>query len=71
MGIEFSQLKQLDDYRWLVPRSLKPGMRTDALIYADLELMEQIVRDLTIKQAMNVVHQAGLARLRPMGVVKG
>ena len=52
MGIEFSQLKQLDEYRWLVPRSLKPGMRTDALIYADRALLEQIVRDLSIEQAM-------------------
>src|ERR1035437_6398600 len=60
MGIEFSQLKQLDEYRWLVPRSLKPGMRTDALIYADRALMEQIVLDLSIEQAMNVAFLPGI-----------
>src|SRR5665811_2190339 len=60
MGIEFSQLKQLDEYRWLVPRSLKPGMRTDALIYADRALMEKIVRDLSIEQAMNVAFLPGI-----------
>ena len=60
MGIEFSQLKQLDEYRWLVPRSLKPGMRTDALIYADRALLEQIVRDLSIEQAMNVAFLPGI-----------
>lgn len=60
MGIEFSQLKQIDEYRWLVPRSLKPGMRTDALIYADRALLEQIVRDLSIEQAMNVAFLPGI-----------
>ena len=60
MGIEFSKLKQLDDYRWLVPRSQKPGMRTDALIYADRALMEQIVLDLSIEQAMNVAFLPGI-----------
>jgi tRNA-splicing ligase RtcB len=58
--IKFSQLKQLDDYRWLVPRSLKPGMRTDALIYADRALLEQIVSDLSIEQAMNVAFLPGI-----------
>src|ERR1700674_3284638 len=35
-------------------------MRTDALIYADRELMEQIVRDLSIEQAMNVAFLPGI-----------
>src|SRR6202030_3526721 len=60
MGIDFSQLKQLDEYRWLVPRSQKPGMLTNALIYADRALMEQIVRDLSIEQAMNVAFLPGI-----------
>ena len=60
MGIAFSQLEQLDEYRWLVPRSHKPGMRTDALIYADCALLEQIVRDLSIEQAMNVAFLPGI-----------
>ena len=60
MAIEKSQLRKLDDYRWLVPRSLKPGMHTDALIYADEGLLEQIVRDLSIEQAMNVAFLPGI-----------
>ena len=60
MGIEISQLKQLDEYRWLVPRAHKAGMRTDALIYADRALLEQIVRDLSIEQAMNVAFLPGI-----------
>jgi tRNA-splicing ligase RtcB len=60
MAIAFEQLKRLDDYRWLVPRGTKPGMRTDALIYADRRLLEQIVRDLSVEQAMNVAALPGI-----------
>jgi len=60
VAIEKSQLRKLDDYRWLVPRSVKPGMLTDALIYADERLLEQIVRDLSVDQAMNVAFLPGI-----------
>jgi len=60
MAIEKSQLRKLDDYRWLVPCATKPGMRTDALIYADSRLLEQIVQDLSIEQAMNVAFLPGI-----------
>ncbi|MFY9584746.1 MAG: RtcB family protein [Candidatus Acidiferrales bacterium] len=60
MAIQKSQLRKLDDYRWLVPRSVKPGMLTDALIYADDGLLEQIVKDLSIEQAMNVAFLPGI-----------
>lgn len=54
MAMQKNQLRQLDRYRWLVPRSTKAGMLTDALIYADEHLLEQILGDLSIEQAMNV-----------------
>src|SRR2546422_9737012 len=60
MAIEKSQLRKLDDYRWLVPCATKPGMRTDALIYADSRLLEQIVTDLSVEQAMNVAFLPGI-----------
>jgi tRNA-splicing ligase RtcB len=55
-----NQLRRLDPYRWLVPRSTRPGMRTDALIYADEHLLEQILGDLSIEQAMNVACLPGI-----------
>jgi tRNA-splicing ligase RtcB len=60
MAIEKSQLKKLDEYRWLVPRGTKDGMRTDALIYADARLLEAIVKDLSVEQAMNVAFLPGI-----------
>src|SRR5574341_709747 len=60
MAMELGQLKKLDAYRWLVPRDAERGMKTDAVIYADARLMEQIVKDLSIEQAMNVACLPGI-----------
>jgi tRNA-splicing ligase RtcB (3'-phosphate/5'-hydroxy nucleic acid ligase) len=55
-----NQLRKLDRYRWLVPRSIRSGMHTDALIYADEQLLENILGDLSIEQAMNVACLPGI-----------
>ncbi|HXW55095.1 MAG TPA: RtcB family protein [Candidatus Cybelea sp.] len=60
MPVARSQLQRLDRYRWLVPRSTKPGMRADALVYADEHLLEQILGDLSLDQAMNVAFLPGI-----------
>jgi tRNA-splicing ligase RtcB (3'-phosphate/5'-hydroxy nucleic acid ligase) len=60
LAIQKNQLRQLDRYRWLVPRSTKEGMQTDALIYADEKLLEHILGDLSIEQAMNVACLPGI-----------
>lgn len=43
-----------------MPRSARAGMRTDALIYADETLLEQILGDMSIEQAMNVACLPGI-----------
>ena len=60
MSIQKSQLRKLDRYRWLVPRSTRPDMQTDALIYADEQLLDQILGDLSIEQAINVACLPGI-----------
>src|SRR2546428_1975852 len=60
LPIQKSQLQKLDRYRWLVPRTTRDGMLTDALIYADENLLEAILKDLSIEQAMNVAFLPGI-----------
>jgi tRNA-splicing ligase RtcB len=55
-----SQLERLNDYRWLVPRTTKPGMRADAIIFASEPLLDQILGDLSLEQAMNVAFLPGI-----------
>jgi tRNA-splicing ligase RtcB (3'-phosphate/5'-hydroxy nucleic acid ligase) len=60
MPIAKSQLKKLDRYRWLVPRETREGMRTNAMIFASEELLDQIIGDLSIEQLMNVACLPGI-----------
>ena len=60
MTLQKNQLRKLDRYRWLVPRSTRSDMNADALIYADEQLLEHILGDLSIEQAMNVACLPGI-----------
>ena len=52
--------KKLDNYRYLIPKSYKQGMRIDGLVYADDELIKQIEKDQTKDQVANVATLPGL-----------
>jgi tRNA-splicing ligase RtcB len=60
MPLQMRQLQKLDDYRWLVPRGTKPGMLTDALIYTDGHLLQDLLKDLSLEQAINVAMLPGI-----------
>ena len=52
--------KKFDNYRYLIPKSYKQGMRIDGLVYADDELIKQIEKDQTKDQVANVATLPGL-----------
>ncbi|MFA4854626.1 MAG: RtcB family protein [Candidatus Omnitrophota bacterium] len=53
-------LEKIDDYRWRIPRSYKPGMRVDGLIYADEKLLKHIRGDKALEQVANVAFLPGI-----------
>src|SRR5215831_7444011 len=53
-------LEKIDDYRWLIPKTYKAGMRTDAVIYANERLLQAIRRDQSLEQAANVAMMPGI-----------
>ena len=54
------RLEKIDDYRWLIPRTAKPGMLTDAVVYANESLLEAIRRDQSLEQVANVAMLPGI-----------
>ncbi len=54
------QIRKIDDYRWLIPGHIRHGTHTDALIYASEELLEAILKDLSLEQAINVACLPGI-----------
>src|SRR6185503_9371019 len=53
-------LEKIDDNRWLIPKSYKPGMRTDTMVYANERLLGAIRKDQSLEQAANVATLPGI-----------
>jgi tRNA-splicing ligase RtcB len=55
-----SALQQIDEYRYIVPKGFRDGMRIEGLIFASPELICAIENDLTLMQVANVATLPGL-----------
>jgi tRNA-splicing ligase RtcB len=53
-------LEQVDETCWRIPRSYKPGMRVDGLIFTDARGLEQIKQDQAAEQVANVAFLPGI-----------
>src|SRR5271170_1900835 len=53
-------LERVNDCLWRIPKSYKPGMRVDGLIYADDALIERIRGDQAAEQVANVAFLPGI-----------
>ncbi len=53
-------LERVNDVCWKIPRTYKPAMRVDGLIYADEPLIEQIKGDQAPEQVANVATLPGI-----------
>jgi tRNA-splicing ligase RtcB len=52
--------QKINDYTWEVPTTYDPDMKVPVWIFADEELLEDALEDLSITQAVNVACLAGL-----------
>src|SRR5260370_3842349 len=53
-------LERVDTYRWRIPRRYNPEMRVPGMVYADDELIEQIIGDNSLQQVANVATLPGI-----------
>ena len=54
------KIERLDDNRWMIPSDYMDGMQTDAIIYADESMIQQIRSDNSPQQAANVACLPGI-----------
>ncbi len=59
---EECKLEKIDDFRWRIPKSYKPGMRVPGIIYADEKLLKSIREDKALEQVANVAFLPGIVR---------
>lgn len=55
-------LEKIDEYRWRIPKSYKPGMRVDGVIYADEGMIKDIRQDKATEQVANVAFLPGIVK---------
>jgi tRNA-splicing ligase RtcB len=55
-------LEQIDECVWRIPKSYKPGMRVDGLVYASRKLIGHIRNDQAPEQVANVAFLPGIQR---------
>lgn len=55
-------LEKIDDYRWRIPKTYKPGMRVPGIIYADEKLLKDIRQDKAMEQVANVAFLPGIVK---------
>ena len=60
MKIRKQDLQRLDDYLWVIPQSFHPEMNVPVWIFADEELLEAALGDLSLTQGVNVACLPGL-----------
>src|SRR5215471_3483982 len=53
-------LERISDYLWRIPKSYRPDMRVDGLIFADDNLISQIKHDAAPEQVANVATLPGI-----------
>ncbi|MGK7872810.1 MAG: RtcB family protein [Xenococcaceae cyanobacterium] len=58
--INKQDFRRINDYLWEIPTSFHPDMKVPVWIFADEELLEDALGDLSITQAVNVARLPGL-----------
>lgn len=55
-------LEKIDDYRWRIPKTHKPGMWVPGIIYATEHMLEGILKDKALEQVANVAFLPGIVK---------
>jgi tRNA-splicing ligase RtcB len=55
-------LEKIDDQRWLLPTTYKPGMRVPGLVFATEAMLDVIGQDQALEQVANVAFMPGIVK---------
>ena len=56
------KIEKIDNYRWKIPTSYKPGMKVPGVIYASEHLLPEILKDKAPEQVANVAFLPGIVK---------
>jgi len=56
------RFEKIDDFRWRIPKSYKPGMKVPGVIYADEKMLKDVCQDKAAEQVANVAFLPGIVK---------
>ncbi len=56
------KFEKIDDWRWRIPKSYKPGMRVPGIVYTSEHMLESIIHDKALEQVANVAFLPGIVK---------
>ena len=58
--VSLKDLKKISDFEWEIPQSFQAGMQVPVRLFATWELLEQVMKDKSLEQAVNAAMLPGL-----------
>ncbi len=58
--VTLQDLKQISEYEWEIPQSYRPDMRVPVRLFSTRRMLEDVVRDKSLEQAVNAATLPGL-----------
>ena len=58
--VTLQDLKQISDYEWEIPQSFRPDMRVPVRLFATRRMLEDVMKDKSLEQAVNAATLPGL-----------
>lgn len=58
--VNIQDMKKISDYEWEIPKSFREDMRVPVRVFASRELLDQVMRDRSLEQAVNSASLPGL-----------
>ncbi|MEK7790921.1 MAG: RtcB family protein [Deltaproteobacteria bacterium] len=58
--IDKKKIKKISDYLWEIPKDYRQGMNVPARIYATEKMLDEVFRDQSLEQLVNVTHLHGI-----------
>lgn len=58
--VTLQDLKRISDYEWEIPQSFRPDMRVPVRLFATRRMLEEVMKDKSLEQAVNAATLPGL-----------
>ncbi len=60
--MNITDFHQISEYEWEIKRNFQPGMRVPVIVFADVQMLHESMKDTSLQQAINAAHLPGVVK---------